>query len=118
MAGLALKLLVLKTAQLQRMRAFYGCLGVVLREEQHGGGPVHYAGQTGSVILELYPLAEGITLPDTTTRLGFSVGRLDEVLHALQEQGGIVTHPARQTEWGYRAVVRDPDGRAVELYQA
>ncbi|WP_197534776.1 VOC family protein [Symmachiella dynata] len=25
--------------------------------------------------------------------------------------------PVKETEWGKRAVVRDPDGRAVQLYQ-
>jgi hypothetical protein len=37
-------------------------------------------------------------------------------IESLPGQGiQVVTEP-RMTPWGYRAVVRDPDGRAVELY--
>jgi lactoylglutathione lyase len=117
MGGVVLNLLVLKTGQLDRLRDFYACLGIAFTEERHGSGPAHFAGRIGDVVLELYPLPEGVSLPDTTTRLGFAVARLDEVLEALGRLAAFVTSPPRQTEWGRRAVVRDPDGRAVELYQ-
>jgi predicted enzyme related to lactoylglutathione lyase len=112
-----LKLLVLKSGQLDRLREFYGHLGLAFTEERHGAGPPHYSAQIGELVLELYPLPEGISLPDTTTRLGFAVSDLEAVLESLQRAGAVVSSPARQTEWGYRAIVRDSDGRAVELYQ-
>jgi hypothetical protein len=56
MTGPSLKLLVLKTPQVDRLRAFYLALGIELAEEQHGTGPVRYAGQTGNAVLEIYPL--------------------------------------------------------------
>jgi predicted enzyme related to lactoylglutathione lyase len=112
-----LKLVVLKTAQLDRAREFYAALGVAFAEEQHGTGPLHYAGRVGDAVLELYPLPEGVSLPDVTTRLGFAVDRLDEVMETIRRRGGDVVSPPKRTEWGYRAVVRDPDGRAVELYE-
>jgi predicted enzyme related to lactoylglutathione lyase len=58
-------------------------------------------------------LAEG--LADTTTRLGFAVESLRQVVDKLAEAGTAVVANAQETEWGFRAVVRDPDGRAVEL---
>ncbi len=118
MSGPALKLLVLKSGQLDRLREFYGRLGLAFTDERHGGGPLHYSAPVGEFVLELYPLPEGISLPDTTTRLGFTVNNLDTVLESLRGLGTLISSPARQTEWGYRAVVRDPDGRTVELYQA
>ena len=37
---------------------FYGSLGIEFTEEQHGTGPVHFAGRVGEVALEVYPLPE------------------------------------------------------------
>ncbi len=118
MGNVVLNLVVLKTPQVDRLRAFYQALGVSLAEEQHGSGPVHYVGQVGETVLEIYPLPDEGGMADTTTRLGFTVEQLAEVIQALREAGTVVTSEPRQTAWGLRAVVRDPDGRAVELYQA
>jgi lactoylglutathione lyase len=110
-------LVVLKTRQVERVRRFYGSLGIELTEEQHSKGPVHFAGRVGDVVLEIYPLPEGNTPADSTTRLGFTVEKLDEVMQVLQTfEAHVVTKP-ELTNWGFRAVVHDPDGRAVELYQ-
>ena len=68
-------------------------------------------------MLELYPLPGGAGTADATTRLGFAVDDLDATLRSLESAGAAVVTSPRQTRWGYCAVVRDPDGRAVELYQ-
>jgi hypothetical protein len=73
MPGLSLSLLVLKTRQVERLRAFYGAIGIDLTEEQHGKGPIHNAGKVGEAMLEVYPLPEAGPRTDTTTRLGFTV---------------------------------------------
>jgi hypothetical protein len=112
-----LSLVVLKTRQVNGLREFYGSLGIELTQEQHGKGPVHLAGRVGGVVLEIYPLPEDGTTADGTTRLGFTVAQLAEVVQALQALGSPVVTEPRQTEWGLQAVVRDPDGRAVDLYQ-
>jgi len=117
MGKVMLSLVVLKTRQVVALRRFYGTLGIELTEEKHGKGPVHFAGQVGDVVLEVYPIPDDGTAADTTTRLGFVVARLVEVVDALKALNTpIVTEPLA-TQWGLRAVVRDPDGRAVELYQ-
>jgi hypothetical protein len=113
----SLALLVLKTRQLEGLRRFYAALGIDLRQEQHGTGPVHYAGQVGDTVLELYPLS-GDGRGDDQTRIGFKVPTVTGAVEALEALGvPVVTRP-RMTEWGLRAVVRDPDGRAVELSQS
>lgn len=117
MGNVKLSLIVLKTRQVDSLRSFYGALGIELAEEQHGKGPVHFAGKIGDAVLEVYPLPEGSSSADATTRLGFVIDNLAEVVGALKLfNTPIVTEP-QVTEWGLRAVVRDPDGRAVELYQ-
>lgn len=42
-----LKLLVLKTRQVERLLAFYQTLGIDFTQEQHGKGPAHHSGQIG-----------------------------------------------------------------------
>lgn len=116
MADVSLKLLVLKTKQLDAMREFYGLLGIEFTAERHGNGPLHFAGQTGECVFEIYPLVDRETA-DASTRLGFAVENVMETLRALQSIGADAKTKPQQTSWGARAVVRDPDGRAVELYQ-
>ncbi len=117
MADVVLSLLVLKTRQVDALRKMYGALGIELAEEKHGQGPVHYAGRVGDLVFEIYPLPEDDTTVDATTRLGFVVTALTKVVKTLEKLGApIITKPSA-TERGLRAIVRDPDGRAVELHE-
>jgi hypothetical protein len=116
MDSVTLKLVVLKTGQVDRLRAFYKALGIDLTAEKHGAGPVHYAGKVGEAVLEINPLPAG-TVADTTTRLGLAVQNLAQVMQAIRDAGVVASEP-QQSIWGLQTVVRDPDGRAVELYQA
>ena len=115
-SAVALRLHALKTHQVEAVRAFCAALGVHFAEERHGQGPVHHAGCAGGVVLEIYPLPDG-GAADHSTRLGFVVSDLRRVLDAVQAGGAALVSAPQQTPWGHRAVVRDPDGRAVELYQ-
>lgn len=92
-------------------------MGITFTEEQHGKGPVHSVGQLGEMVMEIYPLHPDATT-DTTTRLGFQVESLDAVLGNLAKHDAKVVTAAKETPWGYRAVVLDPDGRSVELCQS
>jgi lactoylglutathione lyase len=110
-------LLVIKTNQLREQLAFYTALGLSFEHHRHENGPSHYA-TAGHPVIELYPLPKGVTVPDTTTRIGFTVTALDSLIERLR--GGeiqIISEPA-VTEWGYTAIVKDVDGRTVELVQA
>jgi lactoylglutathione lyase len=114
--GVTLRLLVVKTRHLHQARAFYQALGVHLAEERHRDGPAHYAGQAGGTTIEVYPWPEDGPAPDSSVRIGFNVTDLGRVMVTLRGLGTSVVTEPRVTPWGYRAVVRDPDGRAVELY--
>jgi lactoylglutathione lyase len=128
MADVSLTLLVLKTRQVEQLRAFYETLGVDLVEEQHGKGPVHFVGRAGAVVIEVYPLPDegslvdsstrlGFARVDSSTRLGFAVENVAEVIRVLEETGTKIVTPPKETAWGFQAVVKDPDGRSVELTQ-
>jgi hypothetical protein len=83
MAGVSLTLLVLKTRQIEQLRRFYQSLGIELVEEQHGNGPVHFAGRAGDVVIEVYPLPDDGSQVDSSTRLGFTVENVAKVIRAL-----------------------------------
>ena len=112
-----LTLLVLKSAQLDKLLEFYKALGIELTQERHGKGPLHFSALLGDTLLELYPLPDTSTATVDSTRLGFRIASVDEVVQSLAQCGSIVVSPPQQTPGVYRAVVKDPDGRAVELYQ-
>lgn len=117
MADASLKLLVLKTNQLDALCEFYGLLGIEFTAERHGNGPEHYAGKAGDCVLEVYPLRAQSLTADKTTRLGFAVENLAALYQAFETAGIRTERKPEPTAWGARAVVHDPDGRAVELYQ-
>ena len=117
MADVSLTLLVLKTRQVEQLRLFYLTLGIELAEEQHGKGPVHFAGRTGGVVIEVYPLPGDGSPVDSTTRLGFTVEDVEGVVRALKDIGTKIVTLTKETAWGLLAVVKDPDGRSIELTQ-
>lgn len=98
------------------LRTFYSTLGMAMSEEKHGNGPVHFAGRAGDVVFEIYPLGEAGAV-DTSTRLGFDVARLDVLMETLRSSGVTIVKEPESTKWGRRAVVLDPDGRSIEIYQ-
>lgn len=117
MAETQLSLLVLKTKQMPQLLAFYQALGIALVEEKHGKGPVHFAAVMGEFVFEIYPLSADQSDSVDFTRLGFRVANLEVVLSQLQERSVPILSPIRNTAWGLNAVVSDPDGRAVDLFQ-
>lgn len=111
-----LNLLVIRSLEPSKAVAFYEAIGLHFQGEQHGKGPVHWAAENDGVVVEIYP-AESAGEVDRTTRLGFNVEDALSVVAKLREQDVEVVSDLKQTQWGLRAVVKDPDGRSVELVQ-
>lgn len=110
----ALNLLVVRAADLERTRAFYAALGLLMHREAHGSGPTHYVSDACGLVFEVYPAAPGQP-PTTDVRLGFQVDSVDGLLPMLVDAGGVVVSAPSDVDGGRRAVVADPDGRKVEL---
>ena len=108
-----LQLLVLRCRTLHDSVEFYGRLGLHFIEECHGSGPVHYSCSVGKVLLELYP-ADDSSDVDSKTRLGFSVADPHLLFAEIGEE--LIVSAVQQSEWGDRGILRDPDGRRVEIY--
>jgi len=112
-----LNLVVIRSADPDRLVAFYQALGLHFEKHAHGSGPEHFASTTGAVTFEIYPRRDAT---DTTTavRLGFRVANVDDAVVNLLKAGGSLVAPAKDSPWGRRAVIDDPEGHRVELTEA
>lgn len=109
-------LLVIKTHQLEVVCQFYQSLGIPFQQHRHGKGPIHYAAEMGPFVFEIYPLAAPQAIVDNSIRLGFEVPQLDDLIKTLPAD--VILKKPYHSEWGYQVLIRDPDGRKVELTQA
>lgn len=109
-----LNLLVIRSPDIDRAARFYRALGLLMTRHAHGAGPQHYASEVDGCVFEIYPTKVGAT-ETRGTRFGFLVDAVDELVPSLVDLGAEILEPARDSEWGRRAVVRDLDGHVVEL---
>lgn len=109
---------MLRVADMAVSLGFYRALGLEFVEEQHGAGSVHYSCQLDGTVIELFPGKPG-TAPDRrdagATMIGFQINDLDSILENLRAVGTVVLTAPQVNAWGHRAVVQDPDERAIEL---
>ncbi len=93
-------LVVIRTDKQEAQAAFYTMLGFQFDHHRHGNGPLHYASVNSKVVLEIYPLTKSISTSDNSTRLGFTVPALDELITRLKDNGINILSTPSQTEWG------------------
>ncbi|MEM9007379.1 MAG: VOC family protein [Cyanobacteria bacterium P01_F01_bin.86] len=110
-----LSLMVIRVSDIDRSAAFYSALGLTFKREQHGSGPEHFSTWMGETVFELYPASE--RFPITTSRIGFKVVSIAAVLEVWRQSGCKVISEPKETPWGLRTVVADPDGHRIELTQ-
>lgn len=92
-------LLVLYSPQIEECRRFYEDLGLPLVPERHGQGPDHYAAVLADgAVFELYPARPG--------------RRTDALRLGLAVDGAAATPPLTPG----RHLLKDPDGRTVEVH--
>lgn len=80
-------------------------------------GPEHFASETDTPTFEIYPLTNEATAT-TGVRIGFAVESVDQVFEHLLSVGGQAVSAPKNSPWGRRAVIADPDGHRVELTSA
>ncbi|GGH77838.1 catechol 2,3-dioxygenase-like lactoylglutathione lyase family enzyme [Filimonas zeae] len=112
-----IRLLVIRTANPQQLAAFYSLLGLSFEYHRHGQSPFHYSTTTGATVLEIYPLAKEQTQADKHLRIGFGLDHFETTIATLKQHHVPFFSEPAQTDYGYMAVIADPDGRKVELYQ-
>lgn len=112
-SGPRINLIVLRVEETRASVAFYELLtGSRFQEEQHGSGPVHWSATIGDVLVEIYPIGEATP---GSFRIGFGVSNPDAIVDKVRVNGGQVVVEPKDSPWGRRAVVADPDGNRVEL---
>lgn len=111
-----LKLLVIRTNQMEVLVKFYQLFGLEFEYDQHNNSPFHYATNIGEMVLEIYPLAKNQLVADNNLRLGFSIDNFEELIETLKNNDCKFTTPT-QTDFGFLTIVNDPDGRKIEVYK-
>ena len=112
-----IRLLVLRTSDIETLAEFYSLIGLSFEYHSHGGSPYHYSATIGQMVLEIYPLAKNQVKADKNLRLGFSIDNFDAIIKLLKEKRVQFSSEPAQTEFGFMAIILDPDGRKIELYQ-
>lgn len=112
-----LNLFVLRTKDIHHLSRFYQNLGMSFEYHQHGNGPMHYSSKIGETVFEIYPFLKNQTVADYSLRLGFAVEKLDELIRNLKKEKITIVKNPTFTEWGYHAIIKDSDGRKIELTQ-
>ncbi|MFH1300662.1 MAG: VOC family protein [Planctomycetota bacterium] len=110
-----LSLIVLRVSNIERAAEVYSTIGFTFKREQHGSGPEHFSTWVGDTVFELYPTSE--RFPATTSRVGFAVTSIVAVVNNWRQTGCEVLSEPKESPYGLRAVVVDPDGHHVELTQ-
>jgi lactoylglutathione lyase len=116
-ADARLNLVVVRSPDVERARRFYERLGLNFTRHRHGNGPEHYASEGGPVVFEIYP-AEDAATATHHIRLGFQVPSVDEIIARLRAEGTEIVSGPKDSPWGRRAVIADPDGHRVEFTES
>jgi len=112
--------IILFSGDPQTCVAFYQRLGLPLVAEDHGEGPVHYAADIAGCHFAVFPSKPGQAPPHKSGGshfVGLTVDNLEPTVERAQTFGAPLVEPIRTFPWGRRALVRDPDGRVVELFE-
>ena len=112
--------LILFTDKLEAVVDFYRAIGVPLELEQHDDGPLHHACELGLTHFAIFESNSG-TPPEFrsggSSFPGFTVNSLEDALGAAKSLNAEVVQQQTADPWGWRALVKDPDGRVLELFQ-
>ena len=112
--------LILFSHRMEAAVRFYRAIGLDLEVEQHEEGPLHYVSQVGPTHFAIFEATEG-DAPEFrsggSTFPGFSVDSLENAVEGARADGAPVIQEPEEYPWGLRALVEDPDGRVIELFQ-
>ncbi|QDU86611.1 Glyoxalase-like domain protein [Planctomycetes bacterium Pla163] len=116
--------LILFSERVEALAAFYRALGLPLEPERHGDGPVHHTCSLGPTHFAIFAARSASSVEPAADHrgagaqfLGLTVDDLGAAFAVSREHGAEVVQEPKSYPWGRRALVRDPDGRVVELFE-
>jgi len=107
---------MLCTEKMDLVAAFYEAAGVQLEKEQHGAGPQHFLFKS-DICIEIYPPR---VPTDASFVLRIDVKDIDEIMvkiRSLFSYEDLIVQDTQSLLSGKKSILRDPDGRIVELFQ-
>lgn len=111
-------LIVLRSSDPANLSEFYeALLERPLLKHSHGKGPEHFGCELGAVVSEIYPQRNEQDLT-STVRFGLQSNDIDDALKRVERFGIKIVSPPKDSEWGRRAVIDDPEGHRIELTEA
>lgn len=109
--------ILLCSEKMEFVKLFYEAIGVTCVQEKHCGGPTHFAFQDSFSAIEIYPPR---SYGSASIVFRFNVENVDASMNAVADKFSLtdlVIESARDLKTGRKAVLADPDGRVVELFQ-
>ena len=110
--------IVINTVHVSEMLQFYGCLGLQFREKAISKGGKCHQSFIGPVELTLFESPSGYPRMAPDVQLTFQIKKIDELVSRLTAISGVqcLMDPTLLPD-GKKAILLDPDGRAVELIE-
>lgn len=102
-----LNIIVIRVKDLEISKRFYETLGINFAYEQHLCAVLEW------IVFEIYPRSNNVDTSEI--RLGFRVASVDQTIEELQAIETVIVSSPKDSQWGRRAVVIDPDGYKIEL---
>ena len=115
-AGMKVASLMLYAINVEATARFYRSIGVDLGEVSGGRAVGDVDGCRIAIVSATSGDAAGPGVGGTSMP-GFEVDDVDAVVVEIRAAGRRILREPELLDWGRRAVVSDPDGRAVELIQ-
>jgi hypothetical protein len=112
-----IRLLVLRTIDQKKLADFYSLFGLNFDYHKHGNSPFHYSALIEKTVLEIYPLSKNQVEPDKNLRLGFGIDNFDKTVLTLKQLQVPFSLEPTQTDFGFMAIISDPDERKIEIYK-
>lgn len=112
---MTINLLVIRTENPEALKEQYEALGFTFEYHKHGNGPYHFASEQDSFVFEIYPLSIKTDNTEAPIRLGFDIENLVSKIKELQNSTWKIVSEPKVTPWGEIAIIKDLDGRKIEL---
>lgn len=113
--------LVFFTSRLDACVGFYRMAGIPLVEERHDDEELHFACDLDGVHVAFFDATNDGSPAELGTAgccfPGLAVSSVSEVVGRAESFGATVLQPPTEYPWGLRAVLSDPAGRPVEVFE-